>query len=136
MFQFVSLADRTMQVEEVAAFVAEVEDALAYKDPLHRDIFADLTRAPTFKKAFAAAVSITSDSASAIEKEFKGTRKILQKKLSSDEYHRFFVSLTGTGVKVAAATEGVSASETAALAVFLGKFAVDVEKGKRALALL
>lgn len=140
MFQFVSLVDSVLQPEEVEAFTAELQDARAYKDPLHRALFTDLFNPPTFSKAFEAMVSITSGSVKAIDREFKATKKVLAKELTSEEYHRFFVSLTGTGMKVAdAAGDGprrVSPEEVAALAVFLSKFEVDVDAGMRALAKL
>lgn len=140
MFQFVSLADRELQPEEAEAFTAELQDARAYKDPLHRALFTDLFDGPTFSKAFEAVVGITSSSVKAIEKEFKATKKVLKKELTTEEYHRFFVSLTGTGMKVAGAVgEGVhsvSPEEVAAIVVFLSKFDVDVDAGKRALARL
>jgi hypothetical protein len=137
MFQFVALADRQLQPEEAGMFAGEVQDALRYKDPLHRALFTDLSNTETFKVVFGEATRITSDSVGAIEKEFQADKKILKKKLKDDEYNRFFVSLMGTGLKVAgAAGDGVanvSTEETAALAVFMTKFEVDIEAGRAAL---
>jgi len=140
MFHFVSLADKKMQEEEVSAFVSELHDALLYKDPLHRDLFTDLMDPTRFKKAFSETVRVMSDSVKAIDGEFKSAKKILNKVLDSDEYNRFFVSLTGTGLKVAsAAGDGpnrISKEEAAAIAIFLSKFAVDIDAGKAALSRL
>ncbi|MCB2223501.1 MAG: hypothetical protein KQH83_04925 [Actinobacteria bacterium] len=140
MFHFVSLADHELQPEEIATFVGELQQGRAYKDPLHRAAFTDLAEPGTFKVAFDTVMGPMTDSAAAIEKEFKATRKVLQKRLSNEEYHRFFVSLTGTGLKIAAATgEGphnIAAREAAAIAVFIDKFGVDMDAGKAALARL
>jgi hypothetical protein len=137
MFQFVALADRQLQPEEAGMFASEVQDALAYKDPLHRALFVDLSDTVTFKKAFGESMKIVSESVAAIEGEFAADRKVLKKRLKDDEYHRFFVSLMGTGLKVAgSAGDGVSnisTEETAALAVFLTKFDVDIDAGRAAL---
>jgi len=140
MFHFVSLADREMQEAEVTAFVSELHDALLYKDPLHRDLFTDLMDPVKFKKAFSETVRMMSDSAKAIDKQFKTAKKILNKELTSEEYNRFFVSLTGTGLKVAGATgdgpNNVSSKEAAAIAIFLSKFDVDIDAGTAALSRL
>jgi hypothetical protein len=137
MFQFVALADRKLQPEEAGMFASEVQDALAYKDPLHRALFVDLSNMEIFKKAFGDATKITSESVAAIEKEFQADKKILKKKLKDDEYHRFFFSLMGTGLKIAgAAGDGgtnVSTEETAALALLMTKFDVDLDAGKAAI---
>ncbi|MBU1493053.1 MAG: hypothetical protein KJ956_03695 [Actinobacteria bacterium] len=137
MFQFVSLADRQLQEEEVAAFVTELQDALAYKDPLHRELFFDLANPAIFRKAYDIVMGPMTDSVEGIEKEFKATRKILKKKLSTEEYHRFFVSLAGTGLKVAGATgpgpSNVSPDEVTAITVLMAKFEVDMDAGQAAL---
>ena len=140
MFQFVALADQELQPEEAHAFTEELADALAYKDPLHSELFADLMRGNNFSEAFDATNSIASDSAQAIEREFASTRIVLEEKLTSDEYNRFFVSMTGTGVKVAMAAgkrrKPFSPEEQQALAIFMMKFNVDMEAGQKALAKL
>jgi len=137
MFHFVSLADRQLQKEEVETFVAELHDAMAYKDPLHRELFFDLTNHATFQKTFDYVMGPVTDSLAAVNMEFKAIKKALKKRLSSEEYNRFFVSLTGTGLRIAdAAGEGsarVSPEEMAALAVINGKFGVDIDAGRAAL---
>jgi hypothetical protein len=137
MFQFVALADKQLQAEEANAFASEIQDALRYKDPLHRALFTDLADTATFKKTFEEAMRITNTSVEAIEAEFKGSRKILKKKLSGDEYNRFFASLTGTGMTVARSSgsgvDGVAPEEVAAMTVVLSKFDVDLDAGKREL---
>ena len=121
MFQFVALADRQLQPQEAAAFATEIQLGRAYKDPLHRELFAGLAEPSAFRTAYEAVVGTTTDSVKAIEREFKAIRKVLTKRLTTEEYHRFFVSLTGTGLKVAdAAGEGssnISTEEAAAIAV-------------------
>jgi hypothetical protein len=135
MFNFVSLADRQLQKEEVATFVAELHDAAAYKDPLHRELFFDLAQDATFKKAFDYVMGFSS--AADIDKEFAGIKKVLNKNLSSEEYNRFFASLTGTGVTIAqSAGDGpsnVSPEEMAALSMFILKFGVDLDAGQAAI---
>ncbi|MCJ7726769.1 MAG: hypothetical protein MUP76_10335 [Acidimicrobiia bacterium] len=137
MFQFVSLADRQMQESEVATFVGELQIASAYKDPLHRELFLDLASPPIFKKAWDIVMGPMTDSVAGIEKEFGAAKKVLKKKLSSEEYHRFFVSLLGTGLKIAGAAgtgpANVAPEEVAAISVFVGKFEVDMDAGKAAL---
>jgi len=140
MFQFVALADQEIQVEEVQAFTTELADALSYKDPLHSEIFADLMRGDNFQTAFDSLMTIGSTSVEAIDEEFSSSRTLLEENLSFDEYHRFFVSLIGTGIMVgeAAGPKGreFSPEEQLALAIFVEKFSVDVEAGERALAAL
>jgi len=126
MFHFVSLADRQLQKEEVETFVAELHDAMAYKDPLHRELFFDLTNHATFQKTFDYVMGPVTDSLAAVNMEFKAIKKALKKR-----------SLTGTGLRIAdAAGEGsarVSPEEMAALAVINGKFGVDIDAGRAAL---
>lgn len=137
MFNFVSLADHQLQEEEVATFVTELADAMAYKDPLHRELFFDLAQPAIFKESFDLVMGPITDSVAAIEKEFKTAKKVLKKKLTTEEYHRFFVSLLGTGLKVAgAAGDGpgnVAPEEMATIAMFVGKFEIDMDAGKAAL---
>lgn len=137
MFQFVSLADRQLQPEEVSTFVGELQEAMKYKDPLHRELFFDLGNPAVFKKAYDIVMGPMTDSVAGIEKEFAAAKKVLKKKLSAEEYHRFFVSLMATGMKVAgAAGEGpgnMAPMELAAISMFVGKFDVDLDAGKAAL---
>lgn len=137
MFNFVSLADRQLQKEEVTAFVTELHDATSYKDPLHRELFFDLANPAIFKETFDYVMGPAIGTVAAIEKEFKAIKKVLKKRLSDEEYHRFFVSLTSTGLKVASAAGDakapVSAEEMVALAMLATKFDVDVDAGKAAL---
>jgi len=140
MFQFVSLADRQLQPEEVATFVSELHDGMKYKDPLHRELFLDLANPAVFKESYDIVMGPMTDSVAGIDKEFASVKKVLKKRLSAEEYHRFFVSLMGTGLKVAgAAGEGpgnLAPMEMAAIAMFVGKFDVDMDAGKAALARL
>lgn len=137
MFHFVSLADHKLQKEEVETFVKELHDAMAYKDPLHRELFFDLSSPAVFAEAFEYVMGPVTDSVAGIEKEFKAIKKALKKRLSTEEYNRFLVSMTGTGLKVAdAAGDGpsnVSREEMVALAMFADKFEVDVDAGTAAL---
>lgn len=140
MFFFVSLADQELQSEEVAAFVSELGDALLYKDPLHSELFADLVRGESFQNAFAATLEIVNGGAQAMDQEFLSTKTVLEEKLTSEEYNRFFTSMTGVGIKVGKAAgkrrDPFSPEEQAALAIFMTTFDVDLEAGRVALAKL
>ena len=140
MFSFVALADQELQPEEVETFASELGDALKYKDPLISDLFADLVRGDSFSEAFDAAMGIVKGGVAGMDQELLSTRKVLEEKLTSEEYNRFFFSMTGVGVKVANAAgnprESFSPEEQTMLTGFMMKFDVDLEAGRKALAKL
>lgn len=147
-FQFVAIADQKIEPHEVQAFLNELQDALQYRDPLIRELFADMNQVPVFQAAWDGMSSIANTSGDAIAAEIAATKSLLQSKLSADEYQRFFFVLLGVGVTISnaqgeakkkgifrrkKADTAVDIREMQSLSVLADQFGVDLAAGQRAL---
>jgi len=137
MFSALVMADGKRQWQEAMAISRVIEQWADIEDPLHRELFAEFYLEGGFDAAVDDAVAIAGNGESAIDVDLQSAKEALAENLTDEEYHRFLVSLSYSGVVVAEAAGAPSGrfgpSERAALEQFLQRFNVDAEAGRRAL---
>jgi tellurite resistance protein len=111
-------ADGTIDDTEAAEMQRRMQGgALAYKDPLHREVAAEFFSTP---------VTMNELLAKANQAGPEKIRSLLQKKLSANEYQGYLGSVFIDAMGVARASGGVSEVEAQALTTLATYFGVDI----------
>jgi len=134
-FVLAALADKKVEPEEVAAFTKTLEMAPTLSDPLHREIAMDWVASGVDAIGEEVGWELRESGSDMLERN-RRTKSMLKDKLTTDEYQSFVLSVTLSGMAVAAASTGkkkifhkrkaISEEEAGALAAFAAVFDVDL----------
>lgn len=132
-FAMVASADNKVTQEEIEKLIAELGDAVHYRDPLHRELFVDLFAGDHAKLLQSTMEELNDDKVPLVDTAQK-RKDILRRHLTEDEYHRFFFSLLGFGKIIADVSGGtMDDTESERLALFATLFDVNIKAGQTAM---